>query len=317
MNEIDAMDGWAFEQFVARFLDNEEYTDVEVTKGAGDNGVDILATKGHNRYAIQVKRYTGKVPRNAVSDAVGGIGAYFCNAAMVITNSRLSPQAYEFAARSNCEIVDRDVLIDWLTRYRNNERQTALVLEATKDREFEQFDLPAARSLNSAATEVPAHVEDTSVSNSSSHGAIGQEMETEATKLAAIVPPDVIAAAKLMASSDYPDDFDMQAHVFREEIAAYTKLQQLTYKDVSDHVMAILRTRALAEWPKSFNMQLHVIREQIKAYKRLQPYEPTGISADVLRRMRAKAAAEWPDNYSMQIDEVKRQARGYRSIADS
>lgn len=116
LSDVDEMDGLAFERCAATLLRSEGFTDVQVTKGSGDFGVDVLASKGSLRYAIQVKRYEGVVSRQAVSDAVAGKDHFSCNAAMVITNSYLSKRSRGFARSVGCAVVDRDVLSDWLAR---------------------------------------------------------------------------------------------------------------------------------------------------------------------------------------------------------
>jgi restriction system protein len=126
MAEIDAMDGWAFEAFTAKLLINEGFSDVRVTKGSGDNGVDITASKDQNRYAIQCKRYSSPVSRRAVSDSVGGLQAYNCNVAMVITNNVLSKKAREFAQKSGCAVIERPILLEWIERFQKGESGSGL-----------------------------------------------------------------------------------------------------------------------------------------------------------------------------------------------
>src|SRR6185503_416356 len=91
---------------------------VERTGGSDDRGVDIVAEREALRCAIQVKRHYGLVSRHAVSDAVGGMRHYDCNAAMVITNSRFTAGAIALAASNECELVDREVLAEWIEDFR-------------------------------------------------------------------------------------------------------------------------------------------------------------------------------------------------------
>ncbi len=57
----DDMEGHEFERYCAELLEENGFQEVEVTKGSGDYGVDILAEKDGITYAIQCKRYTGPV----------------------------------------------------------------------------------------------------------------------------------------------------------------------------------------------------------------------------------------------------------------
>ena len=75
-----------FEKYVAKLLDHRGYT-TKVVGEAGDMGVDVVASKGAGKYAVQVKRYSNPVSRTAVSDAVAGKAYHGCNAAMVVTNN--------------------------------------------------------------------------------------------------------------------------------------------------------------------------------------------------------------------------------------
>jgi restriction system protein len=118
LSGIDRMSGAEFERYVARLLRHEGYRGVRITGRGGDNGVDIVARKGRVRYSIQCKRYKDKVSRTAISDAVAGMKPYRCTAAMVVTNSRFTENAQEFARDTDCVLVDRDVLAEWIARYR-------------------------------------------------------------------------------------------------------------------------------------------------------------------------------------------------------
>jgi hypothetical protein len=54
---IDGMEGHEFEYFCADILEKNGFTNVSVTRGSGDQGVDVLATKDGIKYAIQCKNY--------------------------------------------------------------------------------------------------------------------------------------------------------------------------------------------------------------------------------------------------------------------
>ena len=49
----DNLDGHAFEDHCAMLLQNGGFTNVEVTKGSQDHGIDVLAEKDGFTYAIQ------------------------------------------------------------------------------------------------------------------------------------------------------------------------------------------------------------------------------------------------------------------------
>lgn len=108
--DLDTMDGWEFEEYAARLLRLNGFHHVEVTRGSGDQGVDILAMRDGKSYAVQCKHYEGKVPNKAVQEACAGAQFYGCDVAVVLTNSFFSPSALELGDSIGVELWDRDAL---------------------------------------------------------------------------------------------------------------------------------------------------------------------------------------------------------------
>ena len=108
--DFDEMDGWEFEEYVAELLMRTGFIHVEVTKGSGDQGVDILAQRDGVSYGIQCKHYTSKVPNKAVQEAYAGAEFYGCEVPVVVTNSYFFPSALELADEIGVELWDRDRL---------------------------------------------------------------------------------------------------------------------------------------------------------------------------------------------------------------
>jgi restriction system protein len=115
--DVDHMDGLDFEQYVCRLMERQGYRDVHNVRGSADFGVDVIATWTGIRYAVQVKRYKGNVSRRAISDAVAGKYHFNCDAAMVVTNSYFTKGAKELAQSTNCTLIDRDRLTDWILTF--------------------------------------------------------------------------------------------------------------------------------------------------------------------------------------------------------
>jgi hypothetical protein len=113
---IDSMTGTEFELYLEKVLQNRGYH-VSITGASGDLGVDLIASKGQDRIAIQVKRHSGTVSRRAISDAVAGMQHYRCNQAMVITNSRFTPGAITLARSTQCSLIDRNELVNWIVQF--------------------------------------------------------------------------------------------------------------------------------------------------------------------------------------------------------
>lgn len=95
------LDGWQYEHYCAEYLKKIGFTDVQVTQGSGDQGVDIIANNGADKYAIQCKYYSGAVSNKAVQEVFTGMHYYGCDIALIITNSYFTKSAQELAQRTN------------------------------------------------------------------------------------------------------------------------------------------------------------------------------------------------------------------------
>ena len=91
------MDGLQFEHRCAELLRYRGFHKVTVTKGSGDQGVDILAKKNGIKYGIQCKYYSYPVGNKAIQEAYAGAVFYDCDKAMVMTNSTFTRAAWELA----------------------------------------------------------------------------------------------------------------------------------------------------------------------------------------------------------------------------
>ncbi len=96
---FENMEGHEFECYCADLLKQRGFVDVEVTKGSGDYGVDILAEKDGVTYAIQCKRYTSPVGVKAVQEAYAGRDYYDRMVGVVLTNQYFTTPAVEAAKK--------------------------------------------------------------------------------------------------------------------------------------------------------------------------------------------------------------------------
>ena len=99
------MNGIEYERRVAGFLRRKHFRNIRLTKASGDYGVDILASKGRHRYAVQCKYYNHPVGVSAVQQVVAGMAFYECDRALVVTNNRFTRQACEHASRNEVELL--------------------------------------------------------------------------------------------------------------------------------------------------------------------------------------------------------------------
>lgn len=121
---VDGMDGHAFEYFCADLLRKNDFTDVSVTKGSGDQGVDILATKGGVKYAIQCKNYASSLGNTPVQEVSAGKIFYNCHVGVVLTNSTFTSSATSLANATGVLLWDRNVLSELMkVECTNKEKQ--------------------------------------------------------------------------------------------------------------------------------------------------------------------------------------------------
>ena len=124
--DYDDMDGWEFEEYVGELLVRDGYIHVEVTRGSGDQGVDVLAERDGVSYAIQCKHYQAKISNKAVQEAYAGAEFYGCDVPVVVTNSYFTPSAEELADGIGVELWDREELnrmVKKSTKSRKNNRK--------------------------------------------------------------------------------------------------------------------------------------------------------------------------------------------------
>lgn len=107
---LDEMEGHDFEYFCAELLERRGFIEVEVTKGSGDYGIDILAEKDGVTYAIQCKCYSAPVGVKAVQEAYAGRDYYDRMVGAVLTNQYFTTPAVDAAKRLKILLWDRGYL---------------------------------------------------------------------------------------------------------------------------------------------------------------------------------------------------------------
>lgn len=109
-DEMDLMEGHEFEYFCADLLRKKGFIEVEVTKGSGDYGIDILAEKEGVTYAIQCKCYTAPIGVKAIQEAYAGRDYYDRMVGAVMTNQYFTTPAVEAAKKLKILLWDRGYL---------------------------------------------------------------------------------------------------------------------------------------------------------------------------------------------------------------
>lgn len=107
---LDEMEGHDFEYYCAQLLRQNGFLEVEVTKGSGDYGIDILAEKDGITYAIQCKCYSAPVGVKAVQESYAGRDYYDRMVGAVLTNQYFTAPAVEAAKKLKILLWDRGYL---------------------------------------------------------------------------------------------------------------------------------------------------------------------------------------------------------------
>lgn len=105
VTNVDRMEGHEFEYFCAELLKRCGFEEVKVTRGSGDQGVDILAVKEDIRYAIQCKNYSTPLGNKPIQEVYAGKTFYKCHVGVVMTNTTFT--------KSACELADSVGIILW------------------------------------------------------------------------------------------------------------------------------------------------------------------------------------------------------------
>lgn len=97
LRKYNAYEGRCFESACAEYLRACGFRKIKLTKGSGDQGVDIIATYRGELYAVQCKYYSKNVGNKAVQEVYSGMQYHGCDRAIVMTNAGFTRYARELA----------------------------------------------------------------------------------------------------------------------------------------------------------------------------------------------------------------------------
>lgn len=89
-------DGHAFEKWVAEALNGFGW-EAEVTRGSGDQGIDVIAKKDGKKLGLQCKLYSSSIGNKAVQEAHAGKAFYNADEVGVLSNAPYTASAKELA----------------------------------------------------------------------------------------------------------------------------------------------------------------------------------------------------------------------------
>jgi len=118
---VPCMSGAQFEVFVAKIMMGLGYR-ATVLGGSGDQGVDVIATAGKERLAIQCKNYAKPVGNKPVQEVYAGARHHRCTAALVVAPEGFTKGAVELARSVGVSLRDAQDLRGWLRQIDAKER---------------------------------------------------------------------------------------------------------------------------------------------------------------------------------------------------
>ena len=158
--EVDAMDGWTFEYYFAELLKKNGYSQVVVTKGSGDFGVDVTATKDNKKWAFQCKNYNKVLGVSPIQEVYSGAVKYGAQVSVVVTNSYFSSHAKELAQKLGVLLWDRGQLARMINKTFEEDKDISRKtnLQSGVVAQTETKDLPSSFSKEEQAAQSLTHV---------------------------------------------------------------------------------------------------------------------------------------------------------------
>ena len=105
LGEADRMEGHKFESYIGVMFAKLGFKSL-VTKGSGDQGVDVIVKTTRESYAIQTKCFQNALSNKPIQEIVACKTFYKCDNAVVITNAGYTNSALELAQSVNVELWD-------------------------------------------------------------------------------------------------------------------------------------------------------------------------------------------------------------------
>ncbi len=104
LDDLDRLDGTAFETWIAAMLREAGFRVRATTKGH-DFGVDLVAERNGLRIGIEAKRRGAKVANDVVRSVVAGCQFHRCDVAAVVTQSAFTAAAERQAKAAELPVV--------------------------------------------------------------------------------------------------------------------------------------------------------------------------------------------------------------------
>jgi restriction system protein len=122
---LDGMNWREFEMLVGEAFRLQGYQVVETGGGGADGGVDLVLSKGTEKYLVQCKQWKAfKVGVDVVRELYGVMAAKGAAGGFVVTSGRFSEDAVSFASGRNLKLIDGPLLHGLIRQARSSRGQT-------------------------------------------------------------------------------------------------------------------------------------------------------------------------------------------------
>lgn len=112
---VDGMSWQQFEKLVGEALRRQGYRVVETGGGGADGGVDLIVTKGNEKFLVQCKQWRAvRVGVTVVRELYGVMAAKGAVGGFVVTSGSFTADASEFAKGRNVTLIDGPALANWI-----------------------------------------------------------------------------------------------------------------------------------------------------------------------------------------------------------
>ena len=118
IEDVDNLNDFLFEAYIGAMYEKQGYK-VYITPRSGDKGIDVIAMKGSDNYAIQCKHSKNNIGQECMSEVLSGAKYYETIYGksfipLTWTNSHYSSSAIDFARTIDIKCCDRDDLMQWV-----------------------------------------------------------------------------------------------------------------------------------------------------------------------------------------------------------
>lgn len=135
-------DPYKYEEFVKDLLRSEGFN-AKRTRGSGDYGVDIIASKNGKTYAIQCKLYNHTVGFKAVQEIISGRLYYNTDFAIVVSDNSFTDAAKSMARKSGVILIHHKNILQKIDSLDHGESDNHDRNESTN----KQVDLSSKKSM--------------------------------------------------------------------------------------------------------------------------------------------------------------------------